>query len=492
MRRTALALMTILALPACAQEAAPASRPADRLASCQVPGAEENAKVDARCGVVEVWENRATRSGRKLHLKVVVLPARGPARQPDPIVYLGGGPGEAITGSAGQYNSDLRRERDLVFVDQRGTGEPDKLDCELGRAGDLQSHLDAQFPLDAVRSCRAELEKRADLTLYSTAWGADDLDDARVWLGYDKINLWGGSYGTRMAQVYLRRHGEHVRAVVLDGVVPMDETLPISHAAMGQRALDLVLAACDKDAACRQAFPNVREEMERVLERAGREAVRVEVRDPETQKPVAIRLNRGTLADGIRWLLYAPQTAAAIPLLVHEAARGNWTPLAEASVNARTGILGILASGLFFSVTCSEDLPFIDPATVPQRTAGSFLGADRVRSQAAACAIWPHGAPEAGQREPVRSDVPVLVVNGERDPVTPPQFGERDVSRLTNALRVVVPYGGHFGNGDCPDEIEEDFLRRGSVKGLDTSCLTRIQPRPFLRELPKEGVSPFG
>ena len=442
--------------------------------------------------MIEVWENRAARTGRKLHLKVVVLPARGPARQPDPIVYLGGGPGEAITANAGGFDSDLRRERDLVFVDQRGTGEPDRLNCELGRAGDLQSHLDALFPLDAVRSCRAELEKKFDLTLYATAWGADDLDDARAWLGYDKINLWGGSYGTRMAQVYLRRHPEHVRAVVLDGPVPMDETLPVSHAAMGQRALDLVLAGCDREAACREAFPNVREELRQVLDRAGREAVRVAVRAPESGRPVEIRLNRSTLADGIRWLLYTPRTAAAIPLLVHEAARGNWTPLAEASVNARTGILGILASGLFFSVTCSEDLPFIDPATIPQRTAGSFLGDDRVRSQAAACAIWPRGSLEAGHREPVRSDVPVLVVNGERDPVTPPQFGERALVRLTNALHVVVPYGGHYGNGECPNEIEEDFLRRGSVRGLDTSCLTRIQPRPFLRELPEKGVSPFG
>lgn len=438
-----------------------------------------------------MWENRATRSGRKLHLKVVVLPALGPTKQPDPIVYLAGGPGEAVTGDAGFFDSDLRRERDLVFVDQRGTGEPDRLGCELGRRGDLQSYLDAQFPLAQVRRCRAELEKKFDLTLYSTAWGADDLDDARAWLGYDKINLWGGSYGTRMAQVYLRRHPEYVRAVALSGAVPMDETLPLSHAANGQRALDLVLASCEKDAACSKAFPQVREELRQVLDRVGREPVPATVRAPETGQPAEIRLNRGTLADGLRWLLYGRPTAAGIPLLLHEAARGNWTPLAEASVNARMGILDALANGLFFSVTCSEDLPFIDPATIPQRTVGSFLGDDRVRSQAAACAAWPHGAPEAGHREPVRSNVPVLVINGERDPVTPPEFGERAVRHLSNVLRLVIPAGGHYGNGPCPIQIEEDFLRRGSVQGLDTSCLTRIQPVPFLLDLPKEGVNPL-
>lgn len=472
-------LLSTLALPAAAAPLVP----------CKVAG--QDGEIEARCGVLEVWENRATRTGRKLHLKVVVLPATGPGRQPDPIFYLAGGPGEAVTAQAGFADSDLRRERDLVFVDQRGTGAPDLLDCDLGRPGDLQSYLDAQFPLDEVRRCRAELEKKFDLTLYSTAWGADDLDEARAWLGYDKINLSGGSYGTRMAQVYLRRHPEHVRAVVLNGTVPMDEALPISHAANGQRALDLVLAGCDREAACRQAFPKVREELRQVLDQAGREPVRVTVRAPQTGRPTEIRLNRGTLADGLRWLLYAPQTAAAIPLLVHEAARGNWAPLAEASVNARTGILGLLAGGLLFSVTCSEDLPFIDPATIPQRTTGSFLGEDRVRSQAAACAAWPHGTPEPNHREPIRSNVPVLVISGERDPVTPPEFGERTLRHLSNALHVVIPGGGHYGNGSCPVEIEKQFLRRGSVQGLDTSCLARTQPVPFLRELPKEGIKPF-
>jgi len=487
--------MLVLAFPSaamqCAQQTAPAPRTIGHLAPCKVAGPQDK-QIDARCGAVEVWENRTTHTGRKLHLKVVVLPALGPARQPDPVFLLGGGPGEAVSTQAGNLDSDLRRERDLVFVDQRGTGEPDRLDCELGHPGDLQSYLDAQFPLDAVRRCRTELEKKFDLSLYTTAWGADDLDDARAWLGYDKINLWGGSYGTRMAQVYLRRHPEHVRAVVLDGSVPMDETLPISHAANGQRALDLVLASCGKDAECHQAFPQAREELQQALDQVGREPVRATVQEPKTGRSVEIRLNRSTLADGIRWLLYSPQTAAAIPLLAHEAARGNWAPLAQASVNARTGILDLLAGGLFFSVTCSEDLPFLDPATIPQRTAGSFLGDDRVRAQAAACAAWPHGTPEPNHRDPVRSDVPVLVVNGERDPVTPPDFGERAIRNFTNALHVVIPYGGHYGNGSCPDEIEAAFLQSGSVRGLDTSCVGRAQPLPFLRELPKEGVNPFG
>ncbi|HBL27429.1 MAG TPA: alpha/beta hydrolase [Acidobacteria bacterium] len=463
-------------------------RPAP-LSPCKVAGAD--GEIAALCGTFEVWENRATRTGRKLHLKTVVLPALGPKKEPDPIVSLAGGPGEAITRFAGFSDSPLRRERDLVFVDQRGTGEPDKLDCELGRPGDLQSYIDSQFPLDAVGRCRAELEKRFDLTHYTTAWGADDLDDARAWLGYDKINLVGGSYGTRMAQVYLRRHPEHVRSVVLDGAVPMDETLPLSHAANGQRALDLVVAACAEEAACRQAFPGLRGEIEAVLAQAGREPVRVTIRHPETGQPVEIRLNRSTLADGLRWLLYTPGTAAALPVLVHEAAQGRWTPLAEASANARTGILGIIAGGLFFSVTCSEDLPFIDPATISPRTAGTFLGDDRVRSQAAACATWPHGSPETGHREPVRSDVPVLVLNGERDPVTPPDFGTRTVRGLTRALHLIIPRGGHYGNGPCPGEIIRQFLRRGSIEGLDTSCLSEIPPRPFALTVPEEGVRPI-
>jgi pimeloyl-ACP methyl ester carboxylesterase len=228
--RLALAV-SLLALPAALQAmgaAAPRASPnRPLLEPCKVPG-EKNSQVDALCGLYEVWENRATRTGRKIGLKVVVLPALGKNPKPDPILFFGGGPGEAIAEGAGN-RADLeeRQERDLIFINQRGTGEPNRLGCDLGGTmEDVQTYLGEMFPVEAVSRCRDELAQRFDLTLYGTATAMDDVDEIRAALGYSKVNLWGSSYGTRSAQVYLRRHGETVRSALLRGVVPMEETAP--------------------------------------------------------------------------------------------------------------------------------------------------------------------------------------------------------------------------------------------------------------------------
>lgn len=471
-------------------EPASAKEPAAKLGPCKVPG--ENGEIEARCGFFETWENRATRTGRKIKLKVVVLPAKDPHAKPDPVFFFGGGPGEAVASGAGyaaEAQEVLRKEgqaRDFVFVDQRGTGEPDRLGCNLGGVdADLQTYLGDMFPVDAVRKCREELEKKYDLTLYTTDIAMDDIEDARVWLGYGKINLSGGSYGTRAAQTFLRRHPGSVRTATLNGVVPMDETLPISHAAGGQRSLDLLLGWCEKDPACHGAFPDVRKELTAVLDRLAQTPVAVEIEHPVTHQKVTVKVSREVIADGIRWQLYTPKNGAALPRLIHEAAAGSYAPLAQAAVDSRVGIIQILAMGMFFSVTCAEDIPFIDPAQIAARTAGSFLSDYRVRQQMGACTVWPKAKVPAGHQEAIHSDVPVLLINGERDPVTPPAFGERTARFLTDSLHIVVPFGAHGGSTDCVDTLQRQFLAKGSVKGLDTSCLAKIPMTPFEIEAPK-------
>src|SRR5919205_1980006 len=209
-----LTLAAVLVFPAFAAPS-PSPRPHSKLAPCKL--ADGGREVDALCGTYQVWENRAAKSGRKIGLKIVVLPAQTSHPKPDPIFFLAGGPGQAATDlAAGGAENPLRRDRDLVYVDQRGTGEPDRLTCELGgREDDLQSYLGEMFPVAAVRQCREELGKTHDLTLYTTDIAMDDLDEIRAWLGYGKINLLGGSYGTRAAQVYLRRYPQAVRAAVV-------------------------------------------------------------------------------------------------------------------------------------------------------------------------------------------------------------------------------------------------------------------------------------
>jgi len=442
-------------------------------------------EVDALCGQYQVWENRAAKTGRKITLKVLVFPALGPHPKPDPVVALGGGPGQAASDLSGVLSDKVRQDRDLLFVDQRGTGEPDRLTCLMGKPGDFQSLFDQLFPLDAVRRCRDELSKKYDLTLYTTAAGADDLDEVRGWLGYDKLNLAGYSYGTRMALVYLKRHPQSVRTVTLWGSVPMDESLPISHSAAGQRSLDLLFDQCEHDAACNARFP-VRKDFQAVMARLDQGPIEVEAPHPETGKPTKVRLPREVVNETIRSLLYDAQSAAALPLAFHEAAAGDWKRLGEMIVPQRYGLLFGLSNGLFFSVTCAEDMPYITEEQIVARTAGSFLRDDRVRRQKAACEIWPRAKVEPGHRDPVRSDLPVLAINGKLDPVTPPDFGHRTVASLSNSLFLEVPYEGHGISNDCPVAIAETFLDRGILKGLDTSCLAAVKPTPFVLEPPKD------
>src|SRR5688572_10608675 len=206
----------------------------------------------AQCGTLEVFENRATRKGRKISLNIVVLPAKGQQREPDPFFYFAGGPGSAASEDApgiAEGFAKIRERRDLVFVDQRGTGQSHPLDCTLFNPQEPQSYFGYFFPLEDVRKCRSELETKADLKLYTTTIAMDDIDEVRAALGYDKINLFGGSYGTRAAMVYLRQHPKHVRTVMLQGVSPTNMHLPNDYPVQTERALQGVLAECAADEA---------------------------------------------------------------------------------------------------------------------------------------------------------------------------------------------------------------------------------------------------
>jgi pimeloyl-ACP methyl ester carboxylesterase len=476
-----LALASLVSLPSFADQPAHPSR--SKLRSCKTGGG--GGEVAALCGEYKVWENRAAKTGRKIALKVLVLPALGPNPKPDPIVVLGGGPGQAANDMVGILGDEARQDRDLLFVDQRGTGEPDRLTCLLGTPGDFPSLFEQLFPLDAVRRCREELGKKYDLTQYTTAAGADDLDEVRAWLGYGKLNLAGYSYGTRMAQVYLKRHPESVRTVTLWGSLPMDEALPISHSAAGQRSLDLVFEMCERDAACSARFP-VRKDFQSVMARLDEGPVEVEVPHPETRKPTRVRLPREVVVESIRSILYAAQGGAILPLAFHEAAAGDWKRLGEMVVQRRYGLTIGLSHGLFFSVTCAEDMPFITEEQIAARTAGSFLRDHRIRRQKAVCDLWPRAQVAPGHREAVRSEVPVLALNGRLDPVTPPEFGPRTVASFPNSLFLEIPFESHAIFGDCPAGIAQTFLDRASVQGLDTSCIAQMKPTPFVLEPPKD------
>ena len=323
----------------------------------------------------KVFEDRDSGTGRTIELKVVVYPARSRNAQPDPVFVLAGGPGQAaaqLSPMLARMFGDVRQDRDLVFVDQRGTGKSNGLPCDED-ADDLQLFGSTDHFVETVRKCLEGYD--ADLRFYTTPVAMDDLDEVREKLGYEKINLWGGSYGTRAALVYLRRHGEHVRSVVLDGAVPLAMKLPESFAPDGQRALDLVFEACEAEDPCRERFPGLRHKFAELLDRLERQPIRVGVKHPRTGEDVDLVVRRDLVMPTLRLALYDPSTASMVPMLIDQAHRGDFGGILALAVAAEGDPEeSKISLGMFFSVVCAEDLPWIDNQEWRRESAGTFLG----------------------------------------------------------------------------------------------------------------------
>jgi pimeloyl-ACP methyl ester carboxylesterase len=460
------------------------------LQPCSVPRISDK----ALCGNLEVFENRATRKGRKISLKIVALPATGKERAPDPLFYIAGGPGaSAIEDAPGvaQIFAKVRERHDLVFLDQRGAGGSHPLNCTFFNRDDPQSYLGYFFPLEQVKKCRRELETTSDLLLYTTPIAADDLDEVRAALGYEKINIFGGSYGTRAALVYLRQHPEHVRTVILQGVAPTNQFMPYDFPQGTERALQGVLEECAADDACHRAFPDIKADEQKVLNQLLQGPVEVEVRLTDPSAPGAaqparkakVRLSRDLAVEAIRYMLYGADAASRVPLVLHQAATGNFGPLAQNALFYRRALVGSGSNGMYLSITCAEDLPWIKPGAGEGLAANTFLGDYRLRQQREACALWPRARIPAGYSEPVRGSAPVLILTGQWDPVTPPANGEAVARHLANSLHVVVPHGAHGFGGlqglDCVVNLMAEFIETASPKDLNTDCLKSVRRRGF-------------
>ncbi len=446
------------------------------LKPCQVAGVQE----ELRCGTYEVFENRQTRRGRKLPLKIVLIPARSPHPEEGPVFLLGGGPGETNTAFAERaVNSTQRQNHDIVLVDSRGTGDGHRLACEMPRSDDhLEGYLRSPFAPEIAQACRAELEQRFDLSQYSTAAMVDDLDEVRQALGYDKINLEGGSFGTYAALMYIRAHGEHVRSAYLTSLVTLGNRVPLYLAEASQWAIERLFEQCDTDAACRSAYPRLREEFSAVLARLRQGPVRARVRHPVTAAQTEVDLTEEAFVDAVRVTMYSGERGREVPFLLAQANAGGFDSLAETTINAIRGMYAGAPFGLYYAVTCNEFVNRIQSEEVEPATRGSYLGSWRVKHQMASCQVWPKTILPTDYFEPFRSDVPVLLISGDTDPASPPRWGEEVHSFLPNSVHLVVP-GGHVPITPCTDSIANAMFRSGSTKGLDLGCLAGLRPAPF-------------
>ena len=449
--------------------------------SLALPGT--NLTANARCGTFDVAEDPADPSGKKISLKVAIAPATGKSTEPDPVFFFAGGPGQAASETWVMIQSTLRKirkSRDIVMIDQRGTGGSNKLACETELEEDLNQEIDLDLIREETEKCLAALE--SDPRFYTTSIAMGDYDQVRQAMGYDKINIMGVSYGTRAAQVYLRLFPETVRSVTLDSVVPMQLALGQEHAPMLDLSVQTVLANCAGDESCHALFPHQAEDLAALFAQLREEPQQITIINPVTGQPQKMLISADTLGVALRFLSYASETQALIPLLVHEAlTTGDLSRLASQAILVMTGLHEMLAKGMELSVMCSEDFPVIDVSADYSDTLMGNLFLEIIDLQ---CNVWPHGEVPADFHQPVVSDVPVLLMSGERDPVTPPHYAAQTAETFSNSLNLVARGQAHsVMKNTCLREITTAFIEKGSVEGLDTSCVEKILPAPFFTSL---------
>lgn len=458
--------------------------PGLRLEPCEIRGVA----APVSCGTLEVLENRALPQGRRIALRVVVLGATSKPRESDPLFFLAGGPGDAASRRAagvGLLYREVRQHRDIVLVDQRGTGASNSLAFDAaGPSPGLERYFAEFLSPETVRAAKTRLETSADLTLYHTPAAIEDLDAVRAALGYERVNLAGSSYGTRAAMAYLRRFPERTRSVVLFGVSRFDDHLPVHMPASGQRALDLLLAECEGEIGCKAAFPDLRDEARTLFDTLASGPLNAKVLNPLDGEVATVSIGRDAAALAVQYMLYSPAFAAQLPAVIHQAARGDYGPLAEMTLFARMNMFGQVSAGMYLSVLCSEDLPGVTAEEAERAAAGTFLGTSRYENMRSLCALWPRGELPEEYFEPVRSDAPVLVLSGELDPATPPDNGAYVARHLPNSLNLVIPHAGHevdgLANASCLFALVNRFVETGTVKDLDaSSCLEGISRPPF-------------
>lgn len=457
------------------------------LKPCRLEHPSHVSAIEGECGKLAVLENPADPKSRRIELNVARVPAVSRRKKLDPLFVLAGGPGMGATTfftSVAPAFARIRRDRDIVLVDQRGTGSSNGLQCDLDEDA-LMRGSDDQL-ITATRRCLESLKKHADVRFYTTSIAVRDLDRVREALGYERINLYGVSYGTRVAQHYVRRYPSRSRSVILDGVVPPEVALGPSIALDAEAALAAVLNRCRKDPACAEKFGDPTESYHALRRSLQRGAVILSLADPTSGERTKLDFSTEHLVTVLRLASYSSEQAALLPLSLDLANReGNYVPLASQYLIVSKAYADAVAFGMHNSVVCTEDVPFYEPSRIDRKALDqTFLGSGQVDALIALCKEWPRGPIDADFHAPLHSNVPALLLSGGADPVTPTRFGEQAAKGFSQGLHIVLPGLGHGQlTAPCVDRLMLQFIDRADAQHLDTSCTRAVKPMPFFTTL---------
>lgn len=482
-RAVGLALCIPLLLPFAARAASPGI--GLHLKRCTIG----KAKAPAECGTFGVYENRAEHAGKTIALHFIVLKAKHPSHKA--IALIAGGPGQGATEFAEpiadnlffHHVTALNDTYDIIFMDDRGMGNSNLLQCDFAPKSDPAAYFKQIIPAKQLLACRKRLGAANDLSQYNTNATVDDLDDLRAALGYTKIVLEGGSYGTFFSLVYARRHPQHVESVVLEGVsAPGFQPLP-GEPMGAEGAIEDLFTKCRRDAACHKQFPDFPEHFNALIRRlnTGPIPVRLERKGKPT---LALALSKEVFVDRLREVLYDPEGASYVPYVVEQAYHGNTVPLAHLMDLITNSLDSDLAMGAWLSFTCADWIPFLDESAVRDAAAHSFAGDLRIRAQRRACSIWNVPAMPAAFNQPVVSDLPILMIEGSDDPATPEKYAQAALPYLHNAKLVIVKGAGHVTETACTNTLVVQFVQRGSAKGINANrCTSAFRTPPFATSL---------
>lgn len=449
-------------------------KPAESANTCYVEGVSDR----LNCGFVTVPENPNKPDGKQIQVHYVVLPAVKNVNHEEALLAIAGGPGQSAIDNAASFDSMLnkvRQQRDILLIDQRGTGRSNLLNCDAGEQSLLAFNDDNVDSLVEAQKCRDQLTG-SDVTQYGSLNAVKDFEAVRAHLGYKKLHLYGISYGTRMAQLYMRLYPEHLATVTLDGIVPMQQSVLEIGSAI-ERGFDLLFKDCQETAACHAEFPELKAEFDQVVARLTEGPITEQVHDPVTGEKTLLTLTRAKFYGAIRMALYQTNVRALVPHAIHQAAKGNYQPLL--GLYALTTDGAGMAMGMHASVVCGEDIHRITPA-MREQAKTSYVGKTMLDSLEASCSVWKVPPVDASFSEPIKSAIPTLLLSGEIDPATPPSWGELAMEKLTNAKHFVAPYATHgVAYQSCANNLIAELVRTGSVKDLDGECLKKDVRRSF-------------
>jgi pimeloyl-ACP methyl ester carboxylesterase len=435
----------------------------------------------ARCGDFERPLDPDNPDAGSITLKVAVVPALSLEPAADAFVPIAGGPGASsirfYAGWAGAFER-VRQHRDILLVDQRGTGESAPMACEV--EDELaETDFTVEATLRTIRECLDTLPH--DPRFFTTSVAVRDLDAVRAALGYDALNLYGSSYGTRVAQHYARRYPATTRTVVIDGVVAPQVPLGPEIATESQRALDRVLDRCSQDPPCSERFPDLRQDFEQLQATLAEGPVPVTVPNPVTGASESLDFGTQHMAVAIRLLLYDARSIALIPLSITEAANGNYVPLAAQFMLTASSLNEALNIGMHNAVMCTEDIPFIDFAAVDQAAIeASYLGPLQLEAIRTMCSTWPQGPMDEDLLTPLATDIPVLLLSCDADPVTPPRYAELAAVDLERAWLLTGTNQGHgLGIVGCMPRVIGGFVDAATLEDGAADCLGDAFAMPF-------------